>query len=866
MNITFKPTPRKSISDTIKNIEDMLSKSPKPSKSSNLRDSQLRNSHLRDTQLRETQQIDSSNQVKIKSVIKDCEDMLSSQRKLEKQSFGLNLTSDFFKAYQPKIEYTHQNQVSRPIMMINQPNVALSTRDIKQNIEELELSKTRFERMKRYILENERMLKLQLEKPTAIFEDFFILPLNYINSAPNRDLKLLSTMSSNQTGLYQQTFFCVKSQNNFIAAEKQAPTMKRGRTITKGKLIALKIFNSFLRKNNFLGINIEPKTIKKMIQNRNPNIKTYYYGFHEDERFNEGTYYEEEEAKTEEEQKEENNQEEDFQEKARLEMEEYARQMKKKRITEKLERNPRVLEVLILFLKQVYFDAAMPFKFKRKKSLTFPKYNFDLPDIVKNYSRKSRKPVKKERNLDIRKLEEARENQLLSTYRLDFFDFSDYPQQTSLDLDVGPDEERPELGNVTLAAPIYKQIKNTDKVHFRWLVLRGFNLYWYRSADHQAAKGIIPLPTKPIQEIMVYKRSMFKLPEGLGRNLTFELKDSGIVWRRLLANQIAFQFYYDLIDKEKLKVSNNLVSFFENDGSTKLDLSDLGIKKMSAYNETGFEGKIEVFFDLLIDALVFHNKLRELNLSKAGVGSGVLQKLIGTLGEGVRNFRLEILNLEKNAMNFQALVALEKYLISDNSCELKILLLNCNDLYDQGIMHLGQTLYNRHLVMLEKKIDKYNLPLQKLGLLNVKMSDQGFFGLINQLEKIHKLNKNKGIIEYVNFLDLNVSENLISENSIKGLCHLLEDFGGFSILEMGKCKKIKGYIFKTLMSVIKDNYSILYLNYEENEIDHDGFLTLLDVLEENFVIRKIKFTLPYSLYERMLVAIKVSYQFFQINE
>ena len=857
MNITFKAPSagRKSISDTIKNIEDMLvSKATHPPQP-----------RFRDSQLREPQS-EKSNKPKMKGVIRDCEDMLSSQRKLEKQSFGLNLTSDFFKAYQPKFDYSRSQEVSRPIMMLNQPNVVLNTKDIKSSIEELEMSKTRFERMKQYILENERMLKLQLEKPTALFEDYFILPLNYINNAPNRDQKLTSTMSSSQTGLYQLTFFCVKSQNNFIASEKQVPQIKRGRKVTQGKLVALKVFNAFLRKNNFLGMNIEPRTIKKMILNRNPNIKTYYYGFHEDERFDEGTYYEEEEQKSAEEALDAiNANDEDQQEKARLEMEEYAKQIKKKKITEKLERNPRVLEVLILFLKQVYFDAAMPFKFKRKKSLGCDKYEFDLGDSVKNFSKKNRKPVKKERNLDVRKMEEARENKLLSTYKLDFFDFSAYPQQTNLDLMVGPDEERPELGNVTLAAPIYKQIKNTDKVHFRWLVLRGFNLYWYRSADHSCAKGIIPLPTKPIMEVMVNKRSMFKLPEGLGRNLTFELKDSGIVWRRLLANQIAFQFYYDMVDKEKMKVSNNLVKFFETESSTKLDMSELGIKKMS-YNESGFESKIEVFFDLLIDALVYHNKLKELNFSKAGVGPGVLQKLIGVLGEGNRNFRLEVMNLEKNAMNFQALVALEKYLVSDNSSELKVLLLNGNDLYDQGVMHLAQTLYNRHMAMLEKKIDKYNLPLQKLGLLNVKMSDQGFFGLITQLEKIHKMNKNKGIIEYVSFLDLNISENLISENSIKGLCRLLEDFGGFSVLELGKCKKIKGYIFKTLMNVVKTNYSILYLNYEENEIDTDGFMTLLDVLEENFVIRKIKFTLPYALYEKMLGSIKQAYQFFQIAE
>lgn len=850
MNVTFRPNPRKSITDTLKNIEEMVSSPLKQNKA-------LLSS--------------SSKPTKIKSVLKECEDLLlSSQKRLEKQSFGLSLSPDFFKESHLINDSNNNQKISRPIMMLNQHNVSVNTKEIKHDIDELDLSKTRFERLKRYFLENEKNIKTELEKSNNIFEEFFVLPLHYINTTPNRDQKLLTSLNNSSFGLYHEIFFGVKSQNNFISENKSMPTQLKGkRKITSGKILALKIFNSFLRKNNFLGMSFEPKSLIKSLIDKNSStgLKTYYYGFSEDKRFLQGEYYEEEEDKIEEEPMQINNvQEEDFQEKARLEMEEYAHQLKKKKIIEKLERYPRVLEVLILFLKNVYFDAAMPFKYKRKKSISFEPYEFDLQENIKSFSRKNRKPIKKERNLDIRKLDEARENQLLSTYKLDFFDFSDYPDQSQLDLNVGPDEERPDLGAVTLAAPIYKQIKNTDKVHFRWLVLRGFNLYWYRSADHKAAKGIIPLPTKPIQEISVNKRNMFKLPEGLGRNLTFELKDSGIVWRRLLANQVAFQFYYDLVDKEKLKVSQNLIKFFENENSTKLDLGDLGYKRMSALNESKFESKLEMFFDLLNDALVYHNKLKELNLAKAMISPNILQKLLNALGEGSRNFRLENINLERNVMNFQSLVALEKYLLSENSIELRYLNLNYNDLYDQGVMYLSQTLYNRHAAMLEKKIDKYNLPLQKLGLLNVKMSDQGFFGLINQLEKMHKLNKNKGISEYITFMELNVSENLISENSLKALCHLLEDFQGFNVLELGKCKKIKGYIFKTLMNVLKSNFSLLCLNYEENEIDVEGFQSLLDLLEDNYVLKKLKVTIPYGLYEKMLANIKQTYQYFHIVE
>lgn len=861
MNINYKDPPRTSISDVILNIETLLSKNSKPlniTKSITFQDSHNEIS---------------SNQKKpkIKSVIKECENMLSSQNNLEKNSFGLNMTPNFFKRLpSPKHK---QVEVSRPIMMLNQTNVSVSTKKIQQSIEELNHSKIRFERLKRNILENEGIIKTKLHSSKAIFDDFFILPLHYINTAHNRDQKLLSTLNSSLNDLYQETFFGVKSQNNFISAEykyKQisSSNKKRKNEITKGRLFALKVFNSFLKTNNFLDVSNKPNTIKNPNNHMAKKLKASNCGFQQNLWYEEWYYSEEEEEVIKEEIPLEINNEnlkEKIQEKAQLEMEEYAYQLKKKRIHDKLERNPKVLEVLFLFLKKVYFDAVMPFKFIQKKSITFDEYNFALQDNIKKFSRKNRKTIKKERNLDVRRLEEARENQLLSSYTLDFFDFSDYPAPKQLDLNVGPDEEKIETGIVTLAAPIYKQIKDTDKVHFRWLVLRGFNLYWYRSADHRAAKGIISLPTKPIQELMVNKRSMFKLQEGSGRNLTFELKDSGTVWRRLLANQIAFKYYYDIVDKEKMKISNNLVNFFEKEGSVKLDLSDSGFRKANANNENE-EGKIVVFFDLLVDALVYHNKLRELNLAKAMIGPKILQKIMGGLAENAWNFRLEVLNLERNAMNFQALISLEKYLLSENSFELKILCLNYNDLYDQGIMHLSQTLFNRHRVMLEKKLDKYNLPLQKLGLLNVKMSDQGFFGLINYFEKIHKMNKNKGILEYSNHLDLNISENLISENSLKGLCIFLEEFNGFNVLEIGRCKKIKGYIFKNLLSVLKNNHSIYFLNYEENEIDTDGFQMLIDMLEENYVMRKIKFTIPYVLHENMLGIIRQAYQFYHVVE
>lgn len=54
-------------------------------------------------------------------------------------------------------------------------------------------------------------------------------------------------------------------------------------------------------------------------------------------------------------------------------------------------------------------------------------------------------------------------------------------------------------------------------------------------------------------------------------------------------------------------------------------------------------------------------------------------------------------------MNFQSVLSLSRFLVSENSLELKELDLSHNDLYDQGVVHLAETLYNRHNFLIERK-------------------------------------------------------------------------------------------------------------------------------------------------------------------
>lgn len=64
-------------------------------------------------------------------------------------------------------------------------------------------------------------------------------------------------------------------------------------------------------------------------------------------------------------------------------------------------------------------------------------------------------------------------------------------------LKVKADELRyDELGMTNYYGSIPKRIRETNKYHTRWLVIRGFDLYFYRTTGDEAQKDILPLPAK----------------------------------------------------------------------------------------------------------------------------------------------------------------------------------------------------------------------------------------------------------------------------------------------------------------------------------------------------------------------------------
>ena len=131
-------------------------------------------------------------------------------------------------------------------------------------------------------------------------------------------------------------------------------------------------------------------------------------------------------------------------------------------------------------------------------------------------------------------------------------------------------------------------------------MIRGFYLYWYKSAYSGEPQGVLPMPILPIKEHYseIARNQCITLEQVKGRDLTL-VNDSD--WRIILMNEIAFKAYMEHIRENKLPLKTSLLAYFESENSRKLDLSHGGFDNLQINK-------------LVYGSLYFHPKIKELLL------------------------------------------------------------------------------------------------------------------------------------------------------------------------------------------------------------------------------------------------------------
>jgi len=134
------------------------------------------------------------------------------------------------------------------------------------------------------------------------------------------------------------------------------------------------------------------------------------------------------------------------------------------------------------------------------------------------------------------------------------------------------------------------------------------------------------------------------------------------------------------------------------------------------------------------------------------------------------------------------------------------LILNRNSLYDAGILLLSVGLFERYLLQEEQNVsfNTSKLPLEILGLKDCKITDHGFKYFLQRFEAIYlrNLHSNK---DFEVLIDLDVSENNLTESSLKYLADIIKKFHAFKSLNLSNLMKMKDTGLIEFAKALKDS-------------------------------------------------------------
>ncbi|CDW90123.1 UNKNOWN [Stylonychia lemnae] len=335
-----------------------------------------------------------------------------------------------------------------------------------------------------------------------------------------------------------------------------------------------------------------------------------------------------------------------------------------------------------------------------------------------------------------------------------------------------------EHGQINFYGNVNKQRFKYNQFHLRWVVLRGFNLYWYRSALDRQQKGMITLPSTPIQLCKVGQNKCFQIMKEDGasqsRTLKFLDNEQNSEFKCKISNSIYYKMYLESSQRKNQKLDINIVFFFNNQNMNILEFKDKNLNE---------EHKILHIFE----AMSAHHRLMSLSLINCGLSDDSLDLLLFKL----RSYPNQIYHLD----------------------------LSQNDFTQHSMPSLCQD-YLRDI-----NFWKTDLVLQLK-----------FSFLFNILDfKI----RNFQTIDYDNHIDLDISKNSLTETSLKYLADILKKFQGFKSINMRELSKMKDIGYIEMFRAFKDNYSLISIDLSKNSLSATVIGELLQAIAENFVISEV---------------------------
>jgi len=442
------------------------------------------------------------------------------------------------------------------------------------------------------------------------------------------------------------------------------------------------------------------------------------------------------------------------------------------------------------------------------------------------YNPKNAQKRKIDRNERCEDIERKEIKQTFANF-YDGVDFLEFPKKArEKTLVIPADDNDPEHGSTNYYGTIQKRRATTNKFHPRWLVLKGFNLYWYRTSDSKEQKGVIKIGDKFPTETIVNTLKCFNIEEGEGRLLTFTNNENGHSFMIKVGNMICLKKYFEECVKGAWAFDKRIVNYFSDTSANKLEL-DSGAK---------INDEIAKIIGASIE---YHPKLQVIELIQCEINDEQLAYIKRGLEYG--NNLVTKLNLSSNNLTTKSSKLLREIIQNQKNRKLNTLILDNNAILDSTVQEIAQALTDKYQYLSQDKGTSYINPIETLSLRKTGISDKGLTSLINTFDAIATHCRN-GTEDFENFLKLDIGNNEITAKGIERLAELLTKYNGISglgisnlqyfyiiITEIHRLCKSNG--FMELIKALRINESIQELDMTGNILQNTFIVELYSVLE-----------------------------------
>ena len=94
--------------------------------------------------------------------------------------------------------------------------------------------------------------------------------------------------------------------------------------------------------------------------------------------------------------------------------------------------------------------------------------------------------------------------------------------------------------------------------------------------------------------------------------------------------------------------------------------------------------------------------------------------------------------------------------------------------------------------------------------------------------------------DYEILMDIDLSRNSITENSIKYLADILKKFQGFRSIKLSGLSKMKDAGYVELARSLKENHSLQILDLSKNSLSQNTVAEFFNAMQENYVLSELR--------------------------